>query len=150
MAQHRHINQAGADLIKSFEGRRLKAYLCSGGKWSIGYGSTFDVHQGMSITELEADARFVIDTARFERAVQKAVKVPLNDNQYAALVSFAYNVGAHNFERSTLLRLLNTGDYEAVGPQLARWVNAGGQQLRGLVRRRKAEADLFYQPAKGK
>jgi lysozyme len=83
------------------------------------------------------------DLVRFERAVQRAVTVPLTDNQFAALVSFTFNLGEGALQKSTLLKLLNAGDYNSVPSELQKWVKAGGQTLAGLVKRRMAEADLW-------
>jgi GH24 family phage-related lysozyme (muramidase) len=98
----------------------------------------------MKITALEADALLQDDLRLVERAVQRIVTVPLNDNQFAALVSFTFNVGIGNLERSTLLTLLNRGWYEQVPAQLMRWDRAAnGEALGGLARRRAAEARLW-------
>lgn len=101
----------------------------------------------MVITEEEAEQLLKDDLDRFERVVQDKVTVPLTDNQFAALVSFAFNVGTGAFQRSTLLRKLNAGGYDAVPEQLARWVHAGGRRLQGLANRRAAEAGLWARGA---
>jgi lysozyme len=140
----RVINQKGIDLLKNFEGIELKAYLCPAGILTIGYGSTGQhVKPGMTITEREAETLLRSDLQRFERCVEASVKVPLTDNQFAALVCFTFNVGEAAFKSSTLLKLLNQGDYEAVPAQLLRWNKAGGKVLNGLTRRREAEGALF-------
>jgi lysozyme len=137
------LNQAGLDLIKSFEGLRLNAYRDAVGVWTIGYGHTAGVRAGQAITAAQAEDYLRSDVRRFENAVNAAVKVPLNDNQFAALVSFTYNLGEGALQRSTLLRLLNSGDYAGAAREFDKWVNAGGQRLAGLVRRRDAEQALF-------
>lgn len=130
-------------LIKEFEGLYLEAYLCPAKKWTIGYGHTKTVKPGMKITEAGADALLRHDLAWCEDAVNDNVKVPLTQNQYDALVSFIFNVGAGAFKRSTLLRKLNAGDYAGAANEFPRWNKGGGRVLRGLVRRREAERKLF-------
>lgn len=140
----RHISPEGLTLIKQWEGCRLTAYKDVAGVWTIGYGSTgAHVRAGMTISQAEADALLVADLARFERAVEQLVKVPLSDGQFAALVSFAFNVGEGALQKSTLLKKLNAGNYDAVPGELAKWVNAGGKKVQGLVNRRAAEAGLW-------
>jgi lysozyme len=135
--------RAGLGLIKQFEGCRLTAYLCPAGVWTIGWGRTTNVKRGDTCTQAQADAWLVAEYDAFERRVRALVKVPLTTNQLGALVSFAYNVGTGALASSTLLRLLNAGQYEAAAQQFARWNKAGGRVLSGLTRRRKAEAELF-------
>ena len=89
-----HINQAGLDLIKRFEGLKLRAYRCSAGVLTIGYGSTIDVHEGQVITQAQADDLLRADLHDAEAAVTKLIAVPLNDNEFSALVSFTYNLGS--------------------------------------------------------
>jgi len=140
----RRINAEGLAHIKRWEGLRLSAYKDVVGIWTIGYGSTgTHVKPGMKITEAQAEKLLRDDLDRFEKSVERSVKVPLTDNQFAALVSFAFNVGTGAFERSTLLKKLNAGDYDAVPGQLMRWVNAGGKKVQGLVNRRAAEGGLW-------
>ena len=139
----KQINSSGLRLIKSFEGLRLKAYQDVVGVWTIGYGSTRGVKSGMVITEAEAERLLREDVHRFEQAVNSAVKVPINDNQFSALVSFSYNVGAEALRISTLLKLLNQRDYSGAANQFPRWNKAGGRVLAGLTRRRNAERALF-------
>jgi len=146
----RAIPQAAITLVKEFEGFHATPYLCPGHILTIGYGHTRTVKPGMSLTPVQADALLRDDAARAARTVERLVKVPLNDNQFAALVSFTFNVGIGNFEGSTLLRLLNQGWYEQVPAQLTRWTRANGEVLGGLARRRAAEARLWgeqLQPA---
>ncbi len=139
------INQAGLDLIKAFEGLRLEAYLCPAGVATIGYGSTGDnVYLGMTITEKEAEDLLRLDLTRFEDCISCQVKVPLTDNEYAALVSWAFNTGCGAVKSSTLLRRLNAGEPKArvISEELMRWDKVNGEPLEGLTRRRKAEVDL--------
>ncbi|OVE50547.1 lysozyme [Chromobacterium violaceum] len=141
-------NAAGISLIKQFEGVRLAAYQDLVGVWTIGYGHTGpDVKAGMTITQQQADQLLAADLEKFETGVRKAVIVPLNANQFSALVSFSYNLGLGNLRSSTLLRLLNKGDYDGAAAQFPRWNRAGGQAVPGLTRRRKAEQALFLTPA---
>ncbi|MFB0823846.1 lysozyme [Chromobacterium violaceum] len=141
-------NAAGISLIKQFEGVRLAAYQDMVGVWTIGYGHTGpDVKAGMTITQQQADQLLAADLEKFETGVRKAVIVPLNANQFSALVSFSYNLGLGNLRSSTLLRLLNKGDYNGAAAQFPRWNRAGGQAVPGLTRRRKAEQALFLTPA---
>ena len=136
-------SQRGMNLIKSFEGLRLQAYQDSVGVWTIGYGATRGVKPGMSITKDQAERMLLNDVQRFEPEVERLVKVPLNSSQWDALICFTYNLGAANLESSTLLRLLNAGDYAGAADQFPRWNKAGGKVLPGLARRRAAERDLF-------
>jgi len=136
----------GIALIKSAEGLRLKAYPdpgTGGLPWTIGYGSTSGVTRNMVIAEAQAEQMLASDLVRFERAVERTVRVPLNQGQFDALVSFTYNVGEGNFTKSTLLRKLNAGDTAGAAEQFSRWVHAGGKVLPGLVKRRAAERAMF-------
>lgn len=136
-------SQRGIDLIKSFEGLRLSAYKCPADVWTIGYGTTAGVQPGQTITKERAEELLREDVKRFEAQVLRLVKVPLTQGQHDALVSFVYNLGAGNLSNSTLLRLLNAGDYAGAAAQFDRWNKAGGKVLAGLVRRRAAERALF-------
>jgi GH24 family phage-related lysozyme (muramidase) len=142
------INDAGLEIIKHFEGRKLQAYQDSVGIWTIGYGHTSaagapQVRAGMTITEQQAEDILKQDLGLFEAGVRDRVKVPLNSDQFSALVSFAFNVGLGALGNSTLLRKLNAGDYAGAANEFTRWVKAGGATLPGLVRRRDAERALF-------
>jgi lysozyme len=137
---------AGIALIKRFEGLRTAAYRDAAGVLTIGYGHTSKagpplVHEGMTITPREADMILSRDVRKFEERVAKAVKVPLNQAQFDSLVSFIFNTG--RLEDTTLLRVLNRGDYAAVPAQMMRWTRAGGKTLQGLVNRRAAEASKW-------
>lgn len=142
------ISSDGLRLIKSFEGLELRAYQDSVGVWTIGYGHTAaagspDVYSGQTISEAEAEAILRRDLRKFENGVRDVVDVPLNSNQFSALVSFAFNVGVGALSNSTLLRKLNNRDYQGAANEFPRWVKAGGRTLQGLVRRRDAERALF-------
>lgn len=138
----------GIAVAHYFESCRLVAYpdpgSSDGTPWTIGWGHTGpDVHRGLVWTQDQADAAFRTDLKRFESGVGSLVKVPLTQGQFDALVLFSFNVGLKALGGSTLLRLLNAGDYDAVPAQLARWNKNDGQVMRGLTRRRAAEACLW-------
>lgn len=144
------LSKKGLDLICSFEGYltkqkdgSCKAYKCPAGVWTIGWGCTEGVTPNTHWTRAEADERFHAELAKFEKAVDRLVKVPLNQNQYDALVSFSYNCGEGALSKSTLLKKLNKSDYAGACKQFASWDKGGGRVLRGLTRRRAAEAALF-------
>ncbi|WP_025199133.1 lysozyme [Brucella sp. BO2] len=142
----RKINAAGLSLVQQWEGLKNTAYRDVAGVLTIGYGHTSaagspKVTPGMTIGDKEAERILKSDLAKFEARVERLVKVPLTDNQFAALVSFDFNTGA--LDRSTLLKKLNKGDYAAVPVELMKWVNAGGKKISGLVNRRAAEAGLW-------
>ena len=148
-------SERGIELIKRFEGLRLSPYHDPIGLPTVGVGHLLskekwaDLSQWPTITEEEADNLLRKDVARFERAVGRLVKRPLTKGQFDALVSFTFNLGAGALQASTLRRVLNRGDYHDAPRQLLRWVFAGGRRLRGLVRRREAEAivgQLWQQP----
>lgn len=139
----RAINRDGLELIKSFEGCKLKAYICPAGVLTIGFGSTGShVKPGMVITMQQAEELLRSDLRRFEDYVA-AKCAPATDNQFSALVSFAFNVGEGALDKSTLRRMHLEGNYEAAAGQFARWNKAGGKVLSGLTRRRAAEAALY-------
>ncbi len=145
------LSQAGIDLIKHFEGCSFKSYLCPAGVWTIGYGHTQGVTEGMVWDSKQCDEAFLQDVAQFERDVNSLVKVPLTQGQFDALVSFAYNCGsdidgddiAEGLGDSTLLKLLNQGHYDLAAKQFGRWISRGTSAEPGLRRRRKAEELLF-------
>lgn len=130
-------------VIRHFEGCELTAYKCPAGVLTIGYGHTKTVTKGMVITKHRAEDLLRQDLEWCERAINTNVTVPLTQNQYDALASFIYNVGAGAFKKSTLLRKLNAGDYAGASAQFPRWNKGGGRVLRGLTRRRQAERELF-------
>lgn len=148
----RPVNAATRELVKSFEGLRLRAYRCPAGRWTIGYGSTSGVTDGDTITAEEAEELLEHDLSEAAAHVDRLVRVPLNENQRGALASFIFNFGAIKFMSSTLRELLNRGDYDAVPRELRRWTKARHPathqlvELPGLVRRREAEAALWLTP----
>jgi lysozyme len=137
------------ELIRRFEGFRSKPYRCPAGVWTIGYGSTryadgTRVHPNdPPINEAQANDIMRATLGEYERAVDRYVTVHLNQNEFDALVDFAYNAGAKNLLNSTLLKKLNAGDRKGAAKEFERWVYADGQILGGLVRRRMAERVLF-------
>lgn len=148
----RKISKEGLLLIKQWEGLRFQAYQDAVGVWTIGYGHTAQagkplVHAGMTITASQADSILRQDLVQFEKTVEKEVLLPLTDEQFAALVSFCYNVGIEAFCNSALLKKLNKGDYKAVPAELQKWTKADGKCLEGLVHRRAAEAGLWVKGA---
>jgi len=150
-----HISKRGLDLIYSFEGRlkkladgRYKAYRCPAGVWTIYAGCTDGVHEGMIVTEDEGERMFRTEIAKFEKAVERLVTCEMNQCQFDALVSFAYNVGAGGLAKSSVLRHFNKGKIEAAAKAFHLWNKGGGRVLKGLVRRRAAEAALFLDTPK--
>ena len=143
MTQHSY-SKDGLALTQGFEGLRLTAYQDVAGIWTIGYGHTGpDVTPGLRISEIEAEAILLADLADAIRCVNQAVTVDLTQCQFDALVDFCFNAGRGSFLNSTLLRKLNLGDMAGAAAQFGLWVHAGGRVVAGLVRRRKAEAELF-------
>ncbi len=147
------LSDNGIRLIKRFEGYHRKlpdggciAYRCPAGVWTIGYGTTAGVKPGLIWTEAQAEAALRDDVVRFESAVLRLVRVPLNQNQFDALVSFTYNVGEGALAKSSVLRCVNAGDMAGAARAFALWNKAGGKVLPGLVERRAREAALFARP----
>lgn len=148
----RQINDAGLALIKSFEGLELTAYLCPAKVWTIGYGSTGPhVKPGMTITPGEAERLLRKDLERFEHGVDVLMgDTPTTDNQFSAMVSLAFNIGfgdpARNipgFKTSTVLKRHRLGNRIGAARAFEMWNRGGGQILKGLIRRRAAEAKLY-------
>ena len=137
------ISQEGISLIKKFEGCRYESYKCAAGVWTIGWGSTKGVSEGMVITHDRAEALLIEDLAVYEEEVNKAVTVDIDQCMFDALVSWTFNLGGANLNASTLLKVLNAKDFENVPEQIKRWNKAGGKVNEGLIRRREAEALLF-------
>ena len=133
----------GLALIKKFEGCELEAYQCSAGVWTIGYGHTKGVEAGDEISKEQAEEMLVEELHEYESYVNDFVTAPLSQNQYDAMVSWVYNLGPANLKASTMLKVLNAGEYEEVPAQMKRWNKAGGKVLEGLIRRREAESLLF-------
>ncbi|WP_330114087.1 lysozyme [Pseudomonas sp. JS3066] len=137
-------SDAGVALVQGYEGLRLTAYRDSVGVLTIGYGHTgADVKQGMTITRDEAERLLRDDLHDAESAVEKAVRVPMTQGQFDALVSFVFNLGAGRLQTSTLLRKLNDRNYIGAADEFPRWNKAGGKVLAGLTARRGAERALF-------
>lgn len=146
-----YANEETIKHLKQWEGLRLEAYPDPGSRdghpWTIGYGHTSDDHlqvtPGLKITESRADAALRHDANEAGETVNSLVKVPLTDNQRGALISFVFNVGAAAFKKSTLLKRLNRGEYDAVPAELAKWKYNDGKVMKGLINRRAAEAGLW-------
>jgi lysozyme len=141
------LSKRGLQFIKEAEGLRLESYRCSGNVWTIGYGSTDGVTQGMKISNVEAENRLKRDVKRFEDAVNSLVNVDLTQSQYDALVSFSFNVGVAAFKNSTMLKLINKGQLDKVPNEFSKWIFAGKKKVNGLVARRAKEAALFVDDA---
>ncbi len=142
----KHINQEGFQLLTSFEGCELAAYDDGGGVWTIGYGHTGDdVYPELTISQTQAEELLRGDLEKFESYVEDAVEVEIDDNQFSALVCFCFNVGpeTEGFGGSTLLKLLNDGDYQGAANQFPVWNKVNGEPWLGLTRRRLAEQALF-------
>jgi lysozyme len=144
------LNKAGADLIKEFEGCKLKAYQCSAKKWTIGFGNTFyedgsPVMPGHAITQEKANQLFEIIANDFSAKVAKLLTANVSDNQFGSLVSFAYNCGVNNLQKSTLLKKVNANpNDQSIKAEFLKWNKAGGKVLAGLTRRREAESNLYF------
>jgi len=136
-------SQEGISLIKSFEGCELTAYRCSADVPTIGYGHTAGVSDGDTCTQEEAESMLAEDLVEFEDYVKNYVESELQQNEFDALVAWTYNLGPANLKESTMLKELNSGNFEEVPRQMKRWNRAGGEVLDGLIRRREAESRLF-------
>lgn len=139
------LSEKGLNLIKRFEGLRLKSYKCAANVDTVGYGHTGpEVVPGMTISEEQAERYLKEDLERFEQCVSSFVKLKINQNEYDALVSFSFNVGTNAFVNSTLLKKLNAGNKKSdVASEFLRWVKADGKTIPGLVRRREEEKKVF-------
>ena len=135
-------SQEGISLIKSFEGCELTAYRCSADVPTIGYGHTVGVSDGDTCTQEEAETMLAEDLVEFEDYVKNYVESELQQNEFDALVAWTYNLGPANLKESTMLKELNSGNFEEVPRQMKRWNRAGGEVLDGLIRRREAESRL--------
>lgn len=151
-----YLGKAGTALIQSFESCQLEAYVDTREKdgtprWAIGFGHTRSagppmVTAGMKITREDADAIFKMDMAAFEQKVKRLVKVPLNQNQFDALCSAAFNMSTAHFTEMLEDSRLNAGNYAGVAPALMKFDVSQGRQLKGLTRRRREEGELFNRP----
>lgn len=142
-------SDAGRAAIMEREGCKLTAYLDGGGVPTIGVGHTKGVKLGDTCTVKQAMLWLTEDAREAEQAVNQLVKVPLNQNQFDALVSFTFNLGAGALERSTLLKYLNAGNYSAASGQFKLWDMVAGKPCEGVLRRRLSEAEQFNQPVAG-
>lgn len=140
-------NELGKNLIKKWEGLCLHAYQDIVGIWTVGYGSTYPkVTPNEIITEQDANSRFDNDLVKFEKSITNLVSIPLNSNQFSALVSLAFNVGPGNLKGKGLISKLNSGDYSGAANCFVNYDNAGGKENTGLYRRRLEEKVLFLTP----
>ena len=166
----REINDLGIELIKSFEGLpdgdpstvNLDAYLDPVGIWTIGWGHAIFVGSDFlrgkenrararalypgGLTKQQAEDLLKADLMDTCRDVQELVTATINDNRFAALVSFTFNLGSGNLKKSTLLRLVNAKDFDSAAGEFPKWNKSAGKVLAGLTRRRAAEAELFQKP----
>lgn len=145
------ISDNGINFIAGWEGVEYKAYKDAVGLWTVAIGHLIKLPEekfllNKTLTREEVYDIFREDIKRFENNLNKVIKVPINQNQFDALISLAFNIGNGAFNNSTLLRVLNQGNYEEVPNQILRWDKAGGKTLLGLTRRRKAEVELFNKP----
>ena len=144
-----HINASGMELIKHWEGWRESPYLCSAARPTIGYGSTWDRHGNAitldhsNITKKQGEYLLQREVRHSETAIKRLIKAELTENMFSSLCSFIYNVGSGNFQKSTLRMKLNRGQYESAADEFPKWRKAGGRVVKGLVRRRKQERELF-------
>ncbi len=137
-------SKSGLQLTESFEGCRLTAYQDVKGVWTIGVGHTGpDVYEGLIITQDQADAWLLQDVQNAVNHVNSLVTVQLTQPEFDALVDFCFNVGCGAFAGSTMLKLLNAGDYAGAADQFERWDKSGGQVIAGLLRRRQTEVQEF-------
>ena len=135
--------RVASDFVKRWEGRELKAYRCSAGKWTIGYGHTEDVEEGDKITASEAELLLIEDLRERANALAPFVNAPVTEDQYIALMSLAYNVGVGAVKKSSLLRYLNLGRVDDAADEFLRFIYANGEVSEGLKNRREAEQKLF-------
>ena len=140
-----NISSEGISLIKKFEGCELESYQDAVGVWTIGYGHTKDVKEGMTISKEQADNMLLNELDEYCEHVEKAVDVTLKQNEFDALVSWTFNLGPTNLKNSTLLKVLNSThiDWADIPHQIQRWNKVNGEVNEGLVKRRKSEALLF-------
>ena len=137
------ISQTGINLIKKYEGCVLTAYQCPAGVWTIGYGHTRTACKGLKISLKTAEKLLEEDIKVYEKGVNNVVSVSLTQNQFDALVSFSFNCGVTALKNSTLLKKLNSKDYEGAAKEFPRWNKSNGKVLAGLTKRREEEKELF-------
>lgn len=145
------LNKASLDLIKRWEGCKLKAYKCSAGVWTVGYGLTssagfIEVGPNTVITQAEADWYLEKTVEKFLAEIKPAITAPINENELGAFTSLAYNIGPTAFRKSSALRHFNAGNKDKVPNAMRMWRKAGGKVVKGLVSRREAEVNLFLTP----
>ena len=145
------LNKASLDLIKRWEGCKLKAYKCSAGVWTVGYGLTtsagfIEVGPDTVITQAEADWYLEKTVEKFLAEIKPAITAPINENELGAFTSLAYNIGPTAFRKSSALRHFNAGNKDRVPTSIRMWRKAGGKVVKGLINRREAEVDLFLTP----
>ncbi len=144
-------SEVGIQLIKRFEGCKLKPYLCPAKFWTVGYGhvlgngATLAEADNRTFTKEEVDVLLRTDLARFERGVLRYCTVHLTQSQFDALVSWAYNLGLGTLQRSTMRQKILRQDGEAASKELLKYDKVGGKAIKGLTRRRQAEYRLFTQ-----
>lgn len=145
------INQDGIDLIKQWEGCKLKSYKDVAGVWTVGYGLTsragfIEVGPDTVLTQAEADYYLEKVVGDFASKIKPMITAPINENEFAAFVSLAYNIGVGAFKRSSALKRFNDGQKDRVTEAIRMWKKAGGKTVQGLVNRREAEVALFLTP----
>lgn len=146
------INQATVDLVKEFEGFKANAYKCPAGVWTIGYGTTaaagvgIDPKPGMTISKSDAEAYLEATLDKFADKIAPLITAPINENEFGAFLSLAYNIGPGAFKKSSALAAFNAGDKAKAAKAILLWNKAGGKVLKGLTRRREAERKLFLTP----
>jgi len=146
------INQATVELVKEFEGFSAKAYKCPAGIWTIGYGTTaaagvgITPKEGMTISKSDAEGYLHAALEKFASQIEDAITAPINENEFGAFVSLAYNIGPGAFKKSSALSSFNAGDKAKSAKAILLWNKAGGKVLKGLTRRREAERKLFLTP----
>lgn len=151
-----NVNQAAVDLVKEFEGFRANAYKDAVGVLTIGYGTTamagvgIKPSLGMTISKSDAEAYLHEALDKFANQIAPSITAPINENEFGAFVSLAYNIGPGAFKKSSALRLFNAGEKEGAAKAILLWNKAGGKVLKGLTRRREAERKLFLTPVDGK
>jgi lysozyme len=147
-----NINKATVGLVKEFEGFEARAYKCPAGVWTIGYGTTAAAGvgivpvEGMTISKAKAEGYLQAALSKFANAISMEIVEPINENEFGAFVSLAYNIGSGAFKKSSALRHFNAGNKAAAADAMLLWNKAGGKVLAGLVRRRAAERALFLTP----
>src|ERR1039458_4350438 len=136
-------SKTGEALTERFEDCKLQSYQDSVGVWTIGWGHTKDVKPNMYITQGLADLFLTEDTKSAVNCINQFVTLPINQEEFDALVDFVFNLGCTNFQRSTLLKLLNQGSFKVAALEFSKWDRAGGKVVAGLLRRRLAEQEEF-------